>query len=159
VTDRELYLSRLQAEFPVFQKVLQALSKDRLDYKPHERSPSAAQIMWTVAAETAACVDLVETGGIEWKLGDPPAYEEMLSVFERSWKALQEKAAALDEPGWTKKGTFRSGGKEFPGQPIGEFLWFILFDAIHHRGQLTTYIRPMGGQVPAIYGPSGDAKR
>ena len=43
--------------------------------------------------------------------------------------------------------------------PIGEFLWFILFDAIHHRGQLSTYIRPMGGQVPAIYGPSGDSRR
>jgi uncharacterized damage-inducible protein DinB len=36
---------------------------------------------------------------------------------------------------------------------------FILFDAIHHRGQLSTYIRPMGGQVPAIYGPSGDSRR
>ncbi|HZL66321.1 MAG TPA: DinB family protein, partial [Candidatus Limnocylindrales bacterium] len=31
-----------------------------------------------------------------------------------------------------------------------------LFDAIHHRGQLTVYIRPMGGKVPAIYGPSAD---
>jgi uncharacterized damage-inducible protein DinB len=43
-------------------------------------------------------------------------------------------------------------------QPIGGFLWFILFDAIHHRGQLSAYIRPMGGKVPAIYGPSGDSR-
>ena len=39
------------------------------------------------------------------------------------------------------------------------FLWFILFDAIHHRGQLTVYIRPMGGTVPGVYGPSGDSRR
>jgi hypothetical protein len=40
--------------------------------------------------------------------------------------------------------------------PLGELLWFMFFDAIHHRGQLSTYIRPMGGKVPSIYGPSGD---
>jgi uncharacterized damage-inducible protein DinB len=67
--------------------------------------------------------------------------------------------AALDDAGWTRKGQFFAGGKMMLEQPIGEFLWFILFDAIHHRGQLSTYIRPMGGQVPAIYGPSGDSRR
>ena len=40
--------------------------------------------------------------------------------------------------------------------PLGEMMWGLLFDAIHHRGQLSTYIRPMGGKVPSIYGPSGD---
>ena len=39
---------------------------------------------------------------------------------------------------------------------MGEFFWFSLLDAIHHRGQLSVYIRPMGGKVPSIYGPSGD---
>ena len=47
-------------------------------------------------------------------------------------------------------------GKVVSEQPIGQFLWFILFDSIHHRGQLSTYLRPMGGKVPAIYGPSAD---
>jgi uncharacterized damage-inducible protein DinB len=39
---------------------------------------------------------------------------------------------------------------------VGGFLWSFLFDAIHHRGQLSTYLRPMGSKVPAIYGPSAD---
>jgi uncharacterized damage-inducible protein DinB len=34
--------------------------------------------------------------------------------------------------------------------------WGFFFDAIHHRGQLSTYLRPMGSTVPSIYGPSGD---
>jgi uncharacterized damage-inducible protein DinB len=159
MTDRELYLSRLEAELPAFQKVLQALPKDRLDYRPHERSPSAAQVAWTLANEHATCVELVETGGTEWKPSEPPAHAEILSVFERSWKAIAEKVKGFDDEAWEKVGRFRSGGKEYPGQPIGQFLWFILFDAIHHRGQLTAYLRPMGGQVPAVYGPSGDAKK
>jgi uncharacterized damage-inducible protein DinB len=35
-------------------------------------------------------------------------------------------------------------------------MWFFFFDIIHHRGQLSTYVRPMGGAVPSIYGPSAD---
>ncbi len=38
----------------------------------------------------------------------------------------------------------------------GEIMWGFLFDQIHHRGQLSTYIRPAGGKVPGIYGPSAD---
>jgi uncharacterized damage-inducible protein DinB len=37
-------------------------------------------------------------------------------------------------------------------------MWDFFFDAIHHRGQLSTYLRPMGGTVPSIYGPSADSK-
>jgi uncharacterized damage-inducible protein DinB len=159
MTDRELYLSRLEAELPAFLKVLQAAPRERLDYRPHERSPSAAQIMWTLANEHATCRELVDTGATEWKPSEPPAYDEILATFERSWKGIAEKVAGYDEAAWEKQGRFRSRGKEFPGQPIGQFLWFILFDAIHHRGQLTAYLRPMGAQVPAIYGPSGDAKK
>ena len=39
---------------------------------------------------------------------------------------------------------------------VGGLLWIALFDVVHHRGQLSTYIRPMGGKVPSIYGPSAD---
>ncbi len=40
--------------------------------------------------------------------------------------------------------------------PLGEMLWAVMFDAIHHRGQLSLYIRLTGGKVPAIYDPSAD---
>lgn len=159
MTDRDFYLARLKAEFPIFQKVLHALPKDRMDYAPHDRSPSAAQVMSTMAQEHKACCDLLETGAAEWT--PPPArdYDEMLALFEQSWRTMEDRVAKLDEAGWTKVGRFSSGGKEFPGQPVGQFLWFILFDAIHHRGQLTTYIRPMGGKVPGVYGPSADSRQ
>jgi uncharacterized damage-inducible protein DinB len=159
MTDREFYLARLKAEFPGFQKVLQALPKDRLDYKPHENSPSAAQIVATMASEHQACVDLLETGGIQWNPVPPWDFDAMVADFEKSWKRIEDDVARFDDANWNKLGKFSSGGKEFPGQPVGQFLWFILFDAIHHRGQLTTYIRPMGGKVPGVYGPSADSRK
>ena len=66
---------------------------DRLDYRPHERSPSAAQIAWTLANEHATCVDLVETGaeGILLDVDLPADYEALL----RRWEAP---TAGGDEP-------------------------------------------------------------
>jgi uncharacterized damage-inducible protein DinB len=44
-------------------------------------------------------------------------------------------------------------GKQRPASPMA---WSFLFDIVHHRGQITTYLRPMGSTVPQIYGPSAD---
>src|SRR5262245_32571424 len=159
MTDREFYLARMKAEFPGFQKVLAALPQDKVDYKPHENSPSAAQIVATLTAEQLACVTLLETGATEWTPPTPRALGAMVADFEKAWKRVEEDVARFDDANWTKLGRFSSGGKEYPGQPVGQFLWYVLFDGIHHRGQLTTYIRPMGGKVPGVYGPSADSRR
>jgi uncharacterized damage-inducible protein DinB len=156
MTDRELYVQRTKLEYPKFERVFAALPKERLDYRPHERSPSAAQIVWTLAREHAALCDIVDKGRTDWSDTPPRAYDEMVSMFNQSWKRLGDSVARLDDAGWTKKGQMLMGGKVAGEQPVGQFLWGFLFDAVHHRGQLTTYIRPMGGKVPSIYGPSAD---
>jgi len=153
---RELYLERRKAELPAFLKVLQALPKDKLDYKPHERSPSAEQLMWTITAELNACIQMVSDGKAEWKNIPPPSYDEMLAKFEAWSNELTEKVAKMDDAAWNHKAQFLYEGKVVFEQEAGMFLWFIMFDAIHHRGQLSAYIRPMGGKVPSIYGPSAD---
>jgi uncharacterized damage-inducible protein DinB len=89
---------------------------------------------------------------------NPALPPELNGILAEALEKLDEKVAALDDAGWMRKGVMASGGKVMLEQPVGEFLWFILFDAIHHRGQLSTYIRPMGGKVPPIYGPSGDSR-
>ncbi|HEY8149927.1 MAG TPA: DinB family protein [Vicinamibacteria bacterium] len=159
MNDREFFQARRQAEKDVFLRVIRAMPAGRLDYKPHERSPSAADLLATLVSEHGICGDLVMNGRCEYKVDPVAGVEEAAKAFERHWDDLDGKVAALDDAGWTRNGQFFAGGKMMLEQPIGEFLWFILFDAIHHRGQLSTYIRPMGGQVPSIYGPSGDSRR
>ena len=159
MNDREFFQARRKAEKDSFLRVIRALPAGRLDYKPHERSPSAAQLLSTLVFEHAACADLAGTGKAEWKLEQVGSVDEAASRFETHWDDLDRKVAGLDDAAWARNGQFFMGGKLMSEQPIGGFLWFILFDAIHHRGQLTTYIRPMGGQVPAVYGPSGDSRK
>jgi uncharacterized damage-inducible protein DinB len=158
MTLREFYLQRRQAEFPVFMRVLKALPNDQLSYKPNDRSPSAEQLVWTLTNELKACVDVVSENKAEWKTMPPPAADEMLKLFEKWSNELTERVSKMDEASWDRTAQFYFNGKVVSEQPVGTFLWFILFDAIHHRGQLSAYLRPMGGKVPAIYGPSADER-
>jgi uncharacterized damage-inducible protein DinB len=51
---------------------------------------------------------------------------------------------------------FMYGGQQVNNSSVSDNAWGFLLDMIHHRGQLTTYLRPMGSTVPQIYGPSAD---
>jgi len=144
-------------ELPKFVKVLKALPHGRLDYRPDPKARTAAELAWTLAEEEAALVSLLDTGKCEWKQSSPPAtVDEIVAAYERHATAVNGKLASIDEAGWERKGQFLMGGQVAWEDTIAEFVWGFLFDAIHHRGQLSTYLRPMGGKVPAIYGPSAD---
>jgi uncharacterized damage-inducible protein DinB len=156
MTDREFFISRRPEEFKMFDEVLRAIPADKLDYKPHDRSPSAAQIMWMIAKEQEAGVQLLDSGKTEWKDEPAPKANDIVSAFEKNWKAIDDRLKKIDEKTWSKKGQFIYEGKVMDEQPVGQALWLLFFDAIHHRGQLTSYLRPMGGKVPAVYGPSAD---
>jgi uncharacterized damage-inducible protein DinB len=158
MTSREFYLQRRRAETPVFLRVLKSLPADRLNYKPHDRSPSAEQLIWTLTSELRACLDVATQYRAEWKTQPPPPLDEMLRLFEQWSNELTDFVANMDEASWDRLAQFYYNGKVVSEQPVGQFLWFILFDAIHHRGQLAAYLRPMGGTVPSIYGPSADSR-
>ena len=155
MTLREFYLKRAKAEFPVFLTVLRALPKD-LSYKPHDRSPSAEQLAWTVTYEMKALIDVVNTGKADWENITPPGLDEMIAKYEQWSTELLEKVAALDDASQDKNAQFLYQGQVVMERPMMELIWDFMFDAIHHRGQLSAYIRPMGGKVPSIYGPSAD---
>lgn len=159
MNNREFCLSRRKAEFPAFQRVLKAVPTNRLDYKPDPKARTAAALTWLLAEEEASLVTLIDTGRIEWKETPPPArYDAVVAHYEKSFEAVNERLAKLDGAAWERKVSFVAEGMPEPWtDSLAEFVWGFLFDAIHHRGQLSTYLRPMGGKVPSIYGPSADS--
>ena len=157
MTNLEFCKSRRKAELPAFVRVLKALPQGRLDYRPDPKARTAAELASVLVAEEAALVALLDTGTIHWK-EDPPArnVDEIVAAYERNAAAVDARLARLDDAGWEKKGRFLMEGSPAWEDTIGQFMWGFLFDAVHHRGQLSTYLRPMGGKVPSIYGPSAD---
>ena len=83
--------------------------------------------------------------------------DEMIKAYEDHHKTLAVKLNELDDNTWNHAAWIIRGEQEILlKDTVGGLLWLALFDAVHHRGQLSTYIRPMGGKVPSIYGPSAD---
>lgn len=157
MTNREFFIQRWEMEYPVFLKVFRALPPAKLDYRPHERSRSAAELVWLLACEEQAGSELIDTGQIDWQETPPSkSLDEMIRIFEAHHAALAERLKKVDDTTWERKAKFLVGGHLVMESPTSEFFWMTLFDAIHHRGQLSAYIRPMGGKVPSIYGPSAD---
>lgn len=158
MTNREFYLQCRKQEFPVFVRVLEALPEDQLTYRPHDRCSTAQQIVATMAGELKSCVDAATTYRGEFVVSPAPTHAEMLARFQEWSNELVDRVAQMSDSDWERKAQFFYKGKMVAEQRLCDFLWMIHFDAIHHRGQLTSYLRPMGGKVPAIYGPSADER-
>jgi uncharacterized damage-inducible protein DinB len=156
-SDLEYCRKQRKQELSKFVKVLKAIPQNMKDYKPDPKSRTAAELAWVLAEEEAGLLSLLDTGKVEWKESKPPArIEEIAAAFEKNAAAVNDRLARIEQAGWEKKGQFLMAGAPPWEDTIGEFVWGFLFDAIHHRGQLSTYLRPMGSKVPAIYGPSAD---
>jgi len=162
--NREFFIRRWEQESAGFLLVLRALPADQLDYRPHPRSRSAREIAALLVSLQQSCIDLCTSQrssyntSMRWHPVDRPAtLEEMIEAYELHHKTLSEKLRNLDDVTWNHQAWMIVGEQEILlKDTVGGLLWLGLFDAVHHRGQLTTYIRPMGGKVPGVYGPSGD---
>ena len=97
-------------------------------------------------------IEALETGKVEWKPDPaPPTMKELIEVYERQSADVVRRWKRLPDARWN--GSLEFFGHQRPASPMA---WSFLFDIVHHRGQISTYLRPMGSKVPQIYGPSGD---
>src|SRR5512141_265953 len=154
---REHFAETFKSEKPRFVRVIAAVPGDRASYKPHERSSSAGDIVWLLASELHDACDIVDKGELNFVQRPAPAtVAESAAAYEKNAGELEKRVARLDDAAWERKARFLMDGKVAWEAPLGEMLWGFLLDAVHHRGQLSAYLRPMGAKVPSIYGPSGD---
>jgi uncharacterized damage-inducible protein DinB len=154
---REYYAQCFEAEKPKFIRVLRAVPAAESGYRPHPRSSAASDIVWLLASELADACEIVDQGEINFVQKPAPAtIAESIAAYEKNAPGLQKRLASLNDAAWEKKARFLMDGKVAWETTLGDMLWGFLFDAIHHRGQLSAYLRPMGGTVPSIYGPSAD---
>jgi len=132
-------------------KVLSRIPENS-DYRPDPKSRTAQEIAWQIVAEEKMIIEGLETGNPTWNPGPMPAsMKDVLAEYEKQSAEIIKRWNALPEDRW-------NGELSFFGHPRSSsaMAWSFLFDIVHHRGQISTYLRPMGAKVPQIYGPSGD---
>jgi DinB family protein len=153
---REYYQQCFAEEKPKFVKVLKAVPPDKADYRPHPRSTSAGDLVWLLATELRDACELVDHGQVEFAPRPAPPVPQAIAEYERNATDLEKRLASIDDRKWDGPAKLMANGQVAWETKLGDMLFGFLFDAIHHRGQLSTYLRPMGAKVPAIYGPSAD---
>jgi uncharacterized damage-inducible protein DinB len=144
---------QLQNEWMTTYKVISAVPEGKKDYKPEPNSRSA----WELATHIAGADIWFLEGVINGKFADPsekapaPTIAGVADWYKKEFPNRLERALALD-------GNRLSQIIDFFGMkmPATQILIFTLAHMVHHRGQLSSYLRPMGGKVPSIYGGSFD---
>ncbi len=157
MTNREFYLARMKADAPGFIKAIRAVPPAAAGYRPHPKSRSAEELAWLFVASSNCALDLIDKRRVEWaETKSGSGLGAAADELDKAQKRLLARVAELDGKAWARKAALTMGGQVAWSAPLGEMLWGFYFDAIHHRGQLSAYIRPAGGKVPSIYGPSAD---
>lgn len=156
MSTREFFIQRWESELPAFGKVLKAVPENQLTYRPHERSTPAGALAWQLAEEQKQLSELLDTGSVVFEMKPHPSKNDIVAAWDAATEQLRQRLKAADDKKWGGPAKFVMGGNEVWTDTVENMFWGYLFDMVHHRGQLSAYLRPMGGKVPAIYGPSAD---
>ena len=149
--ERALFMGFWEKEAKTTAKVIARIPEGS-DYRPDPKSRTASEIAWQIACEEKMLIEALETGKMEWNPGPAPAsIKDLVDLYEQQSADIVTRLKGLADSRWG--GTLELFGKQRPAAPMA---WSFLFDIVHHRGQISTYLRPMGSTVPQIYGPSND---
>ena len=152
-----LFLPALRNESRLTKSVIDAVPLDKSGYRPDPASKTALELGWHIAATEMRFMEAVAAA--QFDLSPRPLPESIANSaqlsqwyvenFEPRFQALTK----LSNDQLLKIVDFRGMFQ----LPAVMYLNFVLHHSVHHRGQLSVYLRPMGGKVPSIYGESYDA--
>ncbi len=151
---KELFLKFWEKEADTTRKVFSRIPEGS-DYRPDPKSRPAREIAWLIVRESVVLIEGLEKGSLEWaEVPAPATMKEVIDAWDRG--NLVKRMQAVDGARWDGRVPFMMGGQQVMNEPAIDNAFGFLFDIVHHRGQITTYLRAMGSTVPQIYGPSAD---
>jgi uncharacterized damage-inducible protein DinB len=149
-------MAQIEDEFGTTKKVLAAIPEDKKDYRPHPVAKTALELAWHTVLSDLWFIQGVARG--EFAMEQPTLPAEIASVadlvshYDSQMGPLISAAKAFTDEQLLKPISFFG----VMNQPAVTYLSFLLMHTIHHRGQISTYLRAMGAKVPSIYGGSAD---
>ena len=159
MTNREFFQQCWKNELCPTLIALKALpSADKLGYKPAEKNRTAKQLVDHFVSHVEDLIEAVEDGVLNHRItANYPSTENAHEVFDAGTNKLMALLDHVDEKTWEEKEIpMLVFGNNFGQHTLGQTCWMFLFDLVHHRGQLSSYYRPMGATQPSIYGPTAE---
>ena len=158
-------LPEFDHEMVTTRRVLERVPDDKFDWKPHEKSWAMGGLAshvaniptWAVNAINQDELDLAPGGIPVAPLAGAKSQAELLKTFDENIVKAREAIASASDEALFLPWSLLHGGKPIMTLPrIAVLRGFVMSHLIHHRGQLTVYLRLNDIPVPSIYGPSAD---
>ncbi len=148
-------------------KALERVPFDRAEWAPHEKSMTLGRLAGHIAEAPGWGLSILTTDGMDMAPAEgggytPPVFEstdDVLAAFDSAVSAVEAALPGMTDEALAEHWSLKSGGEEIMGGPRGAFFGNMVTNhIIHHRGQLTVYLRLCDVPVPGMYGPSADEK-
>jgi uncharacterized damage-inducible protein DinB len=159
---RQQFLDAYEREHATTMRVLRAYPADRADLRPHPRCKTARELAFVFALERGLGEMVMngafaDGGGPGGEMPQPPeAWDDVLAAVEQAHQAFGERVRAIPDDQLFQPVKFFVAPRTLGDIPTIQFVWMLLCDEIHHRGQFSVYLRMADGRVPSIYGPTAD---
>lgn len=156
------FLAEMEQEAVATRRILERLPADRLAWRPHPKSQTLGQLAMHVASTPAIVngmmsADTLDAAKVDFQSAQPATVAQIRAKFEES---LAGATATLSRWGERELATvwrLQKDGKDLMALPKGAMLRaLVLNHHVHHRGQLTVYLRMLDVPLPSVYGPSAD---
>jgi uncharacterized damage-inducible protein DinB len=154
------YLRELEAEIRATRECLKNAPMDRADWKPHEKSMPLGYLAILVADIPRWIQYIIEKRVIDfqtWQQRSPSTTDELVSMFDENMEAARKAFGSLSDEDLNKEFQLKNGDQLYMSTPVYESISSSINHMVHHRGQLTVYLRLNDRTVPSIYGPSADS--
>jgi len=153
--------SEFEAEIPATRKCIERISESLFTWKPHEKSMDMGYLSLLVAEIPKWIATMIQVGEIDFqtfKHSQPKTTSELVGYFEDNINDAKQSFKQLTVDQLSKHFVLKNGSQIIIDSPLVENLSSSINHWVHHRGQLTVYMRLNNIAVPSIYGPSADDK-
>lgn len=158
MTERDMFLAAYEREHETTLKVLRCYPSNKEDWKPAEKCRNGRELAWIF--NMAEKVQLAAAKGkLDFFAAPPPPMvpvDEIIKMYEQSHRETSSEVHKMAPADMERTIQFPVGPGKIADVRAGQVLWMMLQDSVHHRGQLSVYLRMLGARVPSIYGPSAD---
>ncbi len=154
------YARELESEVRATRECLEAVPMDRFEWKPHEKSMNLGYLAQLTADIPRWIQYAIEKGEVDFETYPQfkgTTREELVAHLEKSVEAAKKALASIDDARLKDTFELKRGETVLMSSPIDETISQSINHLVHHRGQLTVYLRLNDIPIPSIYGPSADS--
>jgi uncharacterized damage-inducible protein DinB len=161
MTNGQSLLDEFDQEMKTTRRMLERVPSDKGTWKPHEKSFSLAHLAQLVSWMPGWITMAINQSKLD--LSGAPRYsnektETLLAEFDRNVAQARDALSKVTDEQWMEPWSLTSGDQVFMTLPKGAVVRQNISHLVHHRGQLSVYLRLLDVPVPSIYGPTADEK-